>query len=177
MPGPVHGIRAWRVKLDESGRICLTGLNGTPWCPDGKSTAARCCVKRHRAPAGSCDCGLYAVHPWVASGWEQALLHARPEEGCVVGIAEAWGRLQLHDDGFRAQYARPLALGAIAAPRSTERTELVDLVARIYVADVVEVADLAGLEGYCREREVGMSRSAVDSLLFEPSDANSSGDR
>ena len=38
----------------------------------------------------------------------------------VVGIVEAWGRIELHEDGFRAQFARPHTLALIGAPRESD---------------------------------------------------------
>jgi hypothetical protein len=59
----------------------------------------------HRAPAHSCGCGLYAsYHPWRSL--DRYLCQGPP----VYGAISAWGRLELHPDGFRAEYARVVAL-------------------------------------------------------------------
>lgn len=59
----------------------------------------------HAAPDPDCMCGLYANHNV-------------PDEGAgsyasdtVLGAVLAWGRLEVHPNGFRAQYAEPIVLG------------------------------------------------------------------
>jgi hypothetical protein len=88
------GYRLWVAK---DGRLCA--LDGHPW-PSG-DVAARCRQHAdHAAPVPECGCGLY-------------LLHRRPTRiprGCVLGVAVAWGVLEVHLDGLRAQHARPVAL-------------------------------------------------------------------
>lgn len=56
--------------------------------------------KDHEAPAPDCECGLYAYH---------SLQELGPDDG-VIGVVAAWGRLEVHHDGFRAERARILAL-------------------------------------------------------------------
>ncbi len=56
----------------------------------------------HAAPHPSCECGLYAYHE----------PSSRPPEGdTVTGAVLAWGRIEVHRSGFRAEYAEPVVLG------------------------------------------------------------------
>lgn len=59
----------------------------------------------HDAPHPDCECGLYALHaPEFMSRWhhdEPLMVH-----GAVLG----WGRMEVHHEGFRAQYAQPVML-------------------------------------------------------------------
>jgi hypothetical protein len=75
----------------------------SPW-PVGEDRVARCVAMRgHEAPYRECRCG-YAAY------------YALPEEPdlpapqAVWGVVVAWGRVVECERGFRAQYARPVAL-------------------------------------------------------------------
>ena len=103
IPGVIHGVRVWNV--DEHSLLRGVGYGGPlAWSPDGEPTSAHCLGGSHRAPDPECDCGLYAYHP--ASLTRD---HIRGSYGTLLtGIVEAWGRIELHEGGFRAQYARPI---------------------------------------------------------------------
>lgn len=57
----------------------------------------------HAAPHPGCDCGFYAVHE---------LDHANRWNGTqsILGAVTAWGRMEIHREGFRAQYIQPVLL-------------------------------------------------------------------
>ena len=67
----------------------------------------------HAAPAGVCNCGIYALTQWDAIE-PQALLppvcHHPGLERYVFGLVLLWGRVIQHGHGYRAEYARPLRL-------------------------------------------------------------------
>jgi hypothetical protein len=91
----VIGFRAWVARGSK-----LTALGGEEEWPVGVC-AARCREDAHHTPPVSgCGCGIYAVHDPAAC----------IERGTVVGAILAWGRLEVHHEGFRAEYARPVAL-------------------------------------------------------------------
>lgn len=54
-------------------------------------------------PVPGCACGIYAYHD-VAT-MQQAL-----HEPLIGGAVLCWGRITIHPEGIRAQFARPLAL-------------------------------------------------------------------
>lgn len=59
----------------------------------------------HDAPHPDCQCGLYALHaPEFMSRWHQG------EPLMVHGAVLGWGRMEVHHEGFRAQYAQPVML-------------------------------------------------------------------
>jgi hypothetical protein len=58
----------------------------------------------HAAPAPWCECGIHARHPRRASA--RRVLASRRE---MAGIIEAGGAVEVHDEGFRAERARPRA--------------------------------------------------------------------
>ena len=54
-----------------------------------------------------CSCGIHAWHPRRASA--RRILRSRFD---LPGIVEADGAVEVHEDGFRAQRARPYASSA-----------------------------------------------------------------
>lgn len=60
----------------------------------------------HDAPHRECECGLYA---WFKVNRKSGKLNAGGGL-TVYGAVTAWGRMEVHADGFRAEYAEPVAL-------------------------------------------------------------------
>lgn len=101
----VVGYRRWYVGLGGSlwpaGWVPAAGERAAgvhrPW--RAGPNLAECPLHAHAAPDWLCTCGLhacFAVPP--------------PAFGFVVGAVAAWGLLQVHLDGFRAEYAQITAL-------------------------------------------------------------------
>jgi hypothetical protein len=166
--GRIHGIRRWTVGW-RAGDADLRGYANATWMPGGVPTKARCRGRgrrmAHRSPGPSCSCGLYALHPWEAQVPLPASGDGFPNEIC--GIIEAWGRVELHANGFRAQYARPIALALVGTHRDSDAGEAVGRLAGRYRAEVIEVASPRELAERCRERGWGLSPEVVRSLLPE----------
>ena len=74
------------------------------WPPAGAWLEATCAAG-HASPARDCDCGIHAWHPRPRRA--QRLVAAR---AAIPGVVEASGAIEVHEDGFRAQLARPCAL-------------------------------------------------------------------
>jgi hypothetical protein len=123
--GPIRGYRWWLV--DREGWLRSPWFGRTRWAPEG--TVATCLATgrwfRHRwdrrhpkgAPSRDCDCGLYGLHgvPQPEPGqalrpWRQSVSAIAGEGRCAFGVAEAWGRVLLGTEGWRAEHARPIAL-------------------------------------------------------------------
>jgi hypothetical protein len=83
----------------------------------------------------------------------------------IAGIVEAWGRVHVHREGFRAQYARPLSLLLIGSERSSDYGRLVEDVAIAHRAGVLEVEGPDALEAHCDANGLGISRKTVESLI------------
>jgi hypothetical protein len=167
--GRIHGVRQWSVGWS-AGSAELRGFANTEWVAGGEPTVARCRAGgggrwgTHRPPRRDCSCGLYALHPWEQPG----ALYGGAGGGLleqIHGIVEAWGQVELHGNGFRAQYARPVALALVGVPRRSDAGRIVDLLASRYYAEVIEVADVDELGERCRERGWGLSRQVVRSLV------------
>ena len=107
VPGVLRGYRRWEVTLD----MGLKALAHDDVWPPALRAGCRQPDTDHAAPAASCACGIYACHrpddPQLAG---ISVLHP----GCVVtGVVEAWGRAEVGVRGFRAQYARIVALAYV----------------------------------------------------------------
>lgn len=122
--GEVIGFRAW--KLD--GYRLKPLMRGIPMSWSLEVTQAQCFLpevrssrhrliglpqdhptpslpmdSRHRAPEPLCQCGLHALYaPANMSG---------SAGGAVGGAILAWGRIEIYESGFRAEFARPIVLG------------------------------------------------------------------
>lgn len=104
---PIIGFRGWIVVTEKRVGVKLgsTGV-GAFWQPT--TNKAGCLADgdvegRHEAPSADCHCGFYLM---------RRLDDVIPYTGdeAVYGAVVAWGRIIEHTDGFRAEYARPLAL-------------------------------------------------------------------
>lgn len=73
-------------------------------------------VTGHVAPMRRCSCGLYAL-----SDHCDRRLHA---DGQAVGAIAAWGDIELHATGFRAQHAMIVALGVPSRCSAAHRDRL-----------------------------------------------------
>ena len=151
MTDTVYGLRTWTV-VDER----LAGSQrGVPW-PAGGEWLEATCETGHAAPAPGCQCGLHAWHP--RREWARRCLAV---SGDVPGIVEARGTIELDHDGLRAQRARPYTL--VRARGSNPA--LLDRLAVAYGVPIVDVRGPDDLLAWCRERGLGLSEEAVDSLL------------
>ena len=96
------------------------------------STDSRC----HQAPgpSGTCPCGLYAYHE-MESVMKQDL-------GDVWGAVVGWGAVEVHADGFRSEWQRPIVLAEFPG-REGARAEELHEAARLHGARVAP-ADRVG---------------------------------
>ena len=162
MTGRVRGLRSWRIVPGPAGQLRLGALNGELWERGGPTRAICRGRRRHaeHAPAGDCQCGLYALHPWAykSTEWTRGGLS-------VFGTVRAWGSLQLHAEGFRAQWAEPATLFLVGAPRRSEYGRLLVDLAAAHGAEVWEVAHMGEALRRCSSEGIGLARRTVRSLL------------
>lgn len=153
----LYGLRTWRLAADARGECLRASCQPTRWPADGSWLHAACGGPGgHAAPDPGCACGVHAWHPRRASA--RRVLASRFE---VPGIVEAAGAIELQDDGFRAERARPYAF--ILTPG--RNAKLTSRLARRYGAEVVEVAGPDALLAWCRDRGLGLGEQTVDQLL------------
>jgi hypothetical protein len=167
VPGRLYGLRAWTV--GGGTRLGSLAQEGS-WAKGSKATKARCAAGRgHRAPDHNCGCGLYALHPTVRecqSSFDKARRAAQAggTNGDVFGVVAAWGEVELHESGFRAEYARPHAL-LLPADHSDGYARRVRALAASHDAEVWEVDSGHQLHRRCVEQNLGLSEAAVAELL------------
>jgi hypothetical protein len=65
----------------------------------------------HDSPHEACQCGIYAYHTPGPRSWFG-------EAYWCEGVVSAWGRIVVHNDGFRAEHAQ---VEALAVPGDLER--------------------------------------------------------
>jgi hypothetical protein len=119
--GPLVGWRAWRSP--HFGLISFT--TSEPW-PTSRPYEARCPLTgfpNHGIPPGpDCRCGIYV---FADPGDARNLRHF--SRFGVYGPVLTWGRTQVHETGWRSEYARPLALvrPRFLSPKRWRRMDLV----------------------------------------------------
>lgn len=154
---PLYGLRTWSVTGESGAERLAAPQQRTPWPSDGEWLQAACSESAgHEPPSGECGCGVHAWHPSRESA--RRVLATRRE---MPGIVEATGTVEVHDDGFRAQRARPSVL-FLARNRNSR---LVHRLARAYDAQVVEVDGPEAVLAFCRARGLGLEERTLLQVL------------
>jgi len=174
VPGLVHGFRTWDLALDRDGRPGLVGYGETRWNGGGEPTRARCLPgevtlthpEGAGVPADGCSCGLYANHPWGRDPNSDFCrvdgLGLEPDE--VFGVVEAWGGLEVHAEGFRAEFARPIALFARTGAE-LEWDVPSERLAREYQSELIHVGSVEELASALTAFDLTLDRSFVEQLV------------
>jgi hypothetical protein len=157
IPTPLYGLRAWNV-VGEPGAELLEGpQQGATWPPGGQWLEAVCSrIAVHEAPVRGCGCGLHAWHP--TRRFARRILAGSRE---VPGIVEARGAIEVHEDGFRAERARPFAL--FLAPG--RNAQLVNRLGDAYGVRLVEAGGADDVLAFCQEHGLGLDEAVVAELL------------
>ncbi len=168
LAGTVIGVREWTY--DEGLKPITSHLGGFEWRADGSPTEAEC-RSGHEPPQPECGCGLYAYHPWSVFGLD--LLSRRSSESSVVGLVAAWGKIEVHKDGFRAQQAKPVAFvfrarefgvrwrGDLNRERLDELTRLADRCG----AEVIHADDPTAVPRWLEGNGGQLAEGSVEKLL------------
>jgi hypothetical protein len=155
VPGPLYGLRTWRVVTHDGHERLSAPQRGTPWTL-GRGWLEATCAEAHAAPAADCRCGIHAWHPRRASA--RRILRSRFD---LPGIVEADGAVEVHEDGFRAERARPYAFVRLPG----RNPFLIDRLAAAYGAEVLDLRRPEELLAVCRERRLGLQEPVVEELL------------
>src|SRR5579884_1748283 len=119
---PILGFRAWRLHAGS-----LWPVRDSARCswPLGDVRASCEAWERdislgHAAPAPgqSCVCGLYAYHELEVL--ERELMDGVDVWGAVLG----WGRVEVHQDGFRSEWQRPVVVSGVPWHYDARRGEI-----------------------------------------------------
>jgi len=154
VPSPLYGLRSWTI-VGEAGGERLAGPHRTVGWPAEGAWLESTCDLGHPAPGRDCACGIHAWHP--RTRWARRVFAARR---AVPGVVEASGVVEVHEDGFRAQRARPFAL-----VDTGDRPALVRRLADAYDVPVVQARGPAELLEWCRERSLGLDEPVVAEML------------
>jgi hypothetical protein len=157
VPGPIYGLRTWRVAGAPGEERLIASQRTTTW-PVGRAPLEAECstVPPHDPPGATCTCGLHAWHPRRSAA--RRVCAVRSE---VVGILEASGAVEVHEDGFRAQRGRPYALALLPGRNARQLERL----AEAYEVELLHVHGPSELLAHCRERGLGLSESVVTELM------------
>jgi hypothetical protein len=150
--GAIHGLRAWRVE----GERVSAWMQGPEWETGGRPTRARCLNGGGHAPPGAvCGCGLHGFHPW--SPLARRAFAGAAGGAHIAGIVEAWGAIEIHADGFRAELARPLAFFLSGQADPDQR-------ARVHALAAAHRARVVVLDQSCELKEVcaALAPAALD---------------
>lgn len=134
---PLIGFRAWHVTRD--GQLVPWSASGAGAWVAGVNTAvclARPGVRGHVAPVRRCSCGLYALM--------NSRDHRLQPLTQAVGAIVAWGDVELHETGFRAQSALIVALAVPAGCDAAHRQRL-ERAATYYGVPLVPLDALAAV--------------------------------
>jgi hypothetical protein len=93
----------------------------------------------HEAPHSGCTCGIYASH-------EPDYAFPTVDYRGVSGILTAWGNIEVHADGLRAEWVQVEAL-ATYDRWSRRQTEAVHTVAENIGSDLIDLYDLEAAVG------------------------------
>lgn len=135
---PIVGFRNWRI-LDGT---LTSPYSGVEW--HESLLCARCLGggEPHDAPHPGCDCGVSAYH-------EPQLRFSQVDFRGVSGIVTLWGRVEVHADRMRAEFARVEAL-AVNPRWSARHHHAVTAVAAklgVEIVDLHEQAEAAASYG------------------------------
>lgn len=130
-PEAVIGFRSWRLadwvlaplsvghpwRPGVNHAVCKADRDRAFWTSSWGEHEQKTPPANHSAPHQDCQCGLYAYHDLP-----------QRQVGIVVGAVAAWGDLQVHCNGFRAEHAQILALAAAPGLEEVAETYGVPLV-------------------------------------------------
>ncbi len=176
--GPIHGLREWPIYTVAGGDGLWLGTTAAPvlWPKDrpAKAECTRCDASDHAPPARNCSCGLYALHPIAPAARRFLNARAGGAAGMSVGLIKAWGTIEVHEDGFRAEYARPEALILVEDPRGAGlnrvHVEQCKRLADAYDVPILEFEDVSGFEDHCRIHGLGLAERTVEDLFLSGRD-------
>ncbi len=113
----------------------------SPWPTDADRVAKCFALRGHEAPHRDCRCG-YAAYYAMPEDPEL------PAPEAVWGAVVAWGRIVECETGFRAQYARPIALLECDNPLDRRPVKLVARAAEEYAIPLLSREELIAYAGW-----------------------------
>jgi hypothetical protein len=133
---PVIGYRDWRVTEDgltspHTGAVWLEHTMHATCLPTRVEDLIR---PEHDAPHPGCSCGIHAYYALEDRA-------SKVDYRGVCGVVSLWGRLEAHEDGMRAEWARVEALGVYQRWSRRQTRAVLDVASQLG-CDVYDLADL-----------------------------------
>jgi hypothetical protein len=101
--GATLGWRFWEVCwTDQGGAVLTSPVRNDAWHPGAHLARCASCP---RSPQLGCGCGLYAY-----GSLGDALPNWPTDCSRVLGLVRGWGKVVLHERGWRSELAQPLLL-------------------------------------------------------------------
>jgi hypothetical protein len=135
---PVVAFRKWRV-VDGRLRSLYEPIFWLDPMQQAGCRAANRANPSHAAPHSGCTCGIYASHQ---PDYEFPTIDYRG----VSGIVTAWGNIEVHDDGIRAEWVQVEAL-SVYDRWAKRQIDAVRTVAEDLGSDVIDLYDLEAAVG------------------------------
>lgn len=152
----VIGFRAWGA--DGNQQLWPMTRHRRPWVPGINTARCECRTSSslrfewtwqdgrrvlepaaaHEAPDEECSCGLYSLRRPRREWFVRPELSVPPR---VIGAVASWGRMQVHDSGFRAEHACVIAIARHHAAAREAVQELARIASR-YRVELVFVDEL-----------------------------------
>lgn len=113
--GEVFGFRVWSAFQEpERQGVLLPAFYPVPYPWARENNRALCAAGAdHPAPDARCSCGFWGVYnpaQVIPACYDRAVESPGPLSFGVPGLVKGWGRVVIGDRGWRAQYAKPVAL-------------------------------------------------------------------
>lgn len=154
LSGEVVGFRQWYV--NDSLHLRSAHISSQAWKPDENVAVCKPRTKYdtqgnevptrtpcEHSPGHDCECGLYALHSpgdlWYGRKDVVTFKVFAGSDPLVAGVVSAWGKLEVHHQGFRSEFARIVAL---AEPEKPRDKVVVREVAKLYAVPVVAAEQL-----------------------------------
>lgn len=101
-------------------------------------------VSKHSFPIKPCTCGIYGLYEfpklWEVREGRRQETHKPWPDGAVVGMVHGWGNTIVGNKGFRAEWAKPIAL--VKNTQLTSAINLLEQLAERYGLQIVTVAEV-----------------------------------
>lgn len=173
--GPRVGIRNWGVTTEEPKLRLRSPSYPYIWKPDvNRAFCAK--KKKHPAPNGDCQCGLYAYH--MLDRWLMTVSQQEGSSSGIWGLVVFTGAVEVQRNMMRGEHARVLALLRPAPPghlHAPSLEKVLDHLARYYRVPVIAFEDAMA---FANEHALPVppevipdyreSRIVVDSLTAPP---------
>src|ERR1700733_5475558 len=129
---PIIAYRAWTRKELQ----LFSSVSTTIAWPFREKLESTCAVTKHDGPTPfmDCTCGIHGFKK------EKDMASSGFQHSGIVGRVALWGKIDEHENGYRAQYAYPQVL-YLLGPKGSEENAIIRLIADEYAIECVFATD------------------------------------